>query len=207
MFRLKLARYQYNSLAEGPRSSTTLWLSGCSLRCRGCFNPELWSGVIGKFYTPWQVFQLVRQGTQKGDTGVAFVGGEPLEQPWGLLVTLLIIKLLLPSIIITVYSGYTLEHLLQRPIHRAVLWLADFLVDGPFIQSQAHPQFNYRGSANQRIIRLKASRHTRWRKLVFAHKDWDKLVAVTTRALSGPPALMHTFGKGTHAQDCGRYAA
>ena len=206
MFQLKLARYRYNSLAEGPRSSTTLWVSGCSLRCTGCFNPELWSGTAGMHYSPWQVWQIVRQGARKGDTGVAFVGGEPMEQPWGLLAALTVIRVLAPNIVVTVYSGYTLEQLLQDPEHRAVLWLADFLVDGPFVQSLAYDQPNYRGSANQRIIRLKASRRTRWHTLDFAHGDWDNLIAVTTHSLSSPPEVMRAFGGGEHTQDCGRYA-
>ena len=206
MFKLKLARYHYHSLAEGPRPSTTLWVSGCSLHCPGCFNPELWSGEMGHSYTPWQIWQIVRKGARQGDRGVAFVGGEPLEQPWGLIAAIAVIRTLAPKTVISVYSGYTLEQLLQKPVQRAVLHLADFLVDGRFIQSQSHPQPNYRGSTNQRIIRLKESRRTRWRTLFVAHRDWDRLIAVSARTLSGPPTVMAAFGRHDQAQDCGHFS-
>ncbi|MBN2499620.1 MAG: hypothetical protein JXB38_02570, partial [Anaerolineales bacterium] len=58
---------------------------------------------------------------------------------------------------------------------------------------------------NQRIIRLKASRRTRWRKLHFAHEDWDNLITITTDTLSGSPRAIQLLDRVACEEDCGQY--
>ncbi len=81
---MNVARWKHNSYAEGPRANTTFWLSGCSLRCKGCFNPELWDGRLGQKVSLYGILNIIRRGKHKGDRGIAFVGGEPMDQAWPL---------------------------------------------------------------------------------------------------------------------------
>lgn len=199
MYGLKIARVCHNSLAEGPRSNTTLWVSGCPLRCKGCFNPELWSGEQGDFYSPLAVLRLALKGRSSGDTGAAFVGGEPMAQAGPLALSIALIKIF-TRMPVTVYTGYLFEHLLRRPASLLVLLLADYLVDGPFVERLADDNLGYRGSSNQRVIDLRLTR----KRQSVALAQWDNLLAFAGNTVSGPPALMQTLG-GDNAKDCGIY--
>lgn len=202
---MKIAKVRFNSHAEGPRANTTFWTSGCSLRCRGCFNPELWEQNVGRRVSLREILTLVSIGALQGDTGVAFVGGEPFDQPWALLAAAAAIKLNHPQQTITLYSGYALEELLRHPVQQAVLWLADLLVDGRFEARLAKALPNYRGSANQRVIRLKPTRRRVFRRVVSAR--WDQLIAITTQTISAPRHMAPMLGRttGSESRECGRF--
>jgi len=184
-------------MAEGPRSNTTLWVSGCSLQCKGCFNPELWDGKIGVSLSPLAILRLVKKGRSLGDTGVAFVGGEPMDQAGPLVLSIVLIKLF-TRMPVTVYTGYVFETLLRRPASLVVLLLINFLVDGPFIEKLADDNLGYRGSNNQRVIDLRQTR----KNLSITLANWDNLLVFTRNTISGPPALMEALGGG-NAKDCG----
>ena len=77
---MKIAKINYASFGEGPRQNTTIWVSGCSIHCPGCFNPHLWNFSYGVGFTVEELIDLIRQGIQCGDTGIAVVGGEPFDQ-------------------------------------------------------------------------------------------------------------------------------
>ena len=106
---MKVARWKYHSLAEGHRPNTTFWLSGCRIHCKGCFNPELWDGMLGKELSIIRLLAILKEGRYEGDRGAAFVGGEPMDQAEALGRLCLAARLLYPGHILTVYSGYTVE--------------------------------------------------------------------------------------------------
>jgi anaerobic ribonucleoside-triphosphate reductase activating protein len=197
---MKIAKWKHRSYAEGPRSNTTLWVSGCKLRCPGCFNPELWDSSLGQDLSIAQLLRLIWKGRAMGDRGAAFVGGEPLDQAGDLGVLCLTARLLLPGHVITIYTGYLYEKLRQRPEAALVLKTAHYLVDGPFVFSLADPNLGYRGSSNQRVIDLEATRASG--ELTLA--DWDGLLVYDRGTLSGPPGLLATKGE-LDAQECGKY--
>lgn len=212
--KIKIARWKHRSYAEGPRANTTLWVSGCRVRCPGCFNRELWEGSLGQDLSLTQILTLVWKGRGLGDRGVAFVGGEPLDQAEALGQVCRSIRWLFPGHVISVYTGYRLEALQKRPDAALVLQTAHYLIDGPFVLSLADPNLGYRGSSNQRVIDLEASRKTGFgRKNGFSRDkgfheltlaNWDGLVIYDRGTLSGPPAVLIPEGD-THDQVCGKY--
>ncbi len=199
---MKVARWKHHSYAEGPRANTTFWLSGCSLRCNGCFNPELFDGRLGQEINLLKILSIIRQGKRAGDHGVAFVGGEPMDQALSLGRLCILTRLLCPGLVITVYTGYRIEKLRRRQDAAFTLRTAHYLVDGPFVYSLADPNLGYRGSANQRVIDLVATRNTGWHEVVLA--NWDGLLVYDRGVLSGPPAILKAEGDEYDISQCGK---
>jgi anaerobic ribonucleoside-triphosphate reductase activating protein len=200
---MKVARWKHNSYAEGPRSNTTFWFSGCSLRCKGCFNPELWDGRLGRYVSLLGMLGIIRQGRRLGDRGIAFVGGEPMDQAWPLGFLCLATRLLFPELVITIYTGFRLENLRRRKAAALVLLTAHLLVDGPFVFSLADRNLGYRGSANQRVIDLVKTRKTGFNRVAL--ENWDGMLVYDRGTLSGPLAILKAKGENQHVDQCGKY--
>lgn len=147
----------------------------------------------------------VRCGKDQGDTGIAFVGGEPMQQPWALLGVLILLQLLYPAQVITIYSGYTLEQLLRHPVRHLALWMADILVDGQFKANLMVSKPNYRGSENQRIIRLKPTRRRLFTRVVEA--NWENLIGFAGDTISIPAKFgaRVNISEGGEVNDCGKF--
>ena len=96
--------------------------------------------------------------------GVTFSGGEPFEQAAALLP--LAEELKAQGYHLMAFTGYTLEQLLQKPEYRAFLESLDLLVDGPFIEAQKSLDLRFRGSRNQRIINIPATRASGWQAVL-----------------------------------------
>lgn len=201
--RIRIAKLQHGSFAEGPRRNTTLWVAGCALRCPGCFNPELWDPQAGRPVAIDILLDMISRGITAGNQGLAVVGGEPFDQPDELMLLLAGFKARYPQLPVTVYSGYRIETLLRRQASRLTLDLADVLVDGRFDAEQAKDDLGFRGSANQRIIDLVRSRRTEYQELVRLR--WDGLIAfLPDGSLTGSIDTLDLLGAEDEAE-CGRY--
>ena len=67
-----------NSTVYGPGLRWVLWVQGCTLGCKGCWNIETWQAGIGKKYT---LDELIESINQSGEIeGITILGGEPLQQ-------------------------------------------------------------------------------------------------------------------------------
>lgn len=152
MLKIKIHAILSNSKVNGPGSRTVIWTQGCSKACRGCFNPETWT-TDGIEENVEDVFNLIKNFIEQGDTGITFTGGDPLEQAESLLQLLKIIneELLdkLPDGII-LFSGYTLQEIINLPDSYALKCLdyIDLLIDGRFDETKKN-QTNLAGSWNQ----------------------------------------------------------
>lgn len=197
---MNLAKFSHRSLSEGPWRNTTVWTAGCSIRCRGCFNVSLWNPRAGHKVSLVDFLHTVLDGRDQGDKGLAVVGGEPFDQPLALGIYLMAVKLLVPELTITVYTGFTLEALLKRPKARLALRVIDFLVDGPFVRKLADDNLGYRGSSNQRVIDLVKTRSNRW---VIQIADWDNLVVIGEDYIAGPEHLLGAIDN-IQLTECGR---
>jgi organic radical activating enzyme len=113
---------------------------------------------------------------------------------------LIAVKLLVPELTITVYTGFTLEALLKRPKARLALRVIDFLVDGPFVRKLANGNLGYRGSSNQRVIDLVKTRSNRW---AIQIADWDNLVVIGEDYIAGPEHLLGAIDN-IQLTECGR---
>ena len=146
--------------AEGPGPRAAVWVQGCTIRCPGCVNPHLWTGVGGMAMTPGEVLQAVH--TEGFIEGVTFLGGEPFEQAAGLGAVAQAVQA--EGLSVMTFTGYRYERLLAStdPGVSVLLGATDLLVDGPYLRDQPDEARPWVGSTNQRFICLSP----RYRRLV-----------------------------------------
>ena len=140
-------------VANGPGVRVSLFVSGCRNHCKGCFNPETWDFSYGQPFTKETEDEIIEALRPSWIQGLSILGGEPMEpENEAVLIPFLErMRAELPGKDIWLYSGYRFELLHGRDI----LALADVLVDGPFDEKEKDAGLAFRGSRNQRIIRLK----------------------------------------------------
>lgn len=138
-------------IANGDGIRTTLFVSGCSLRCEGCFNPELWNLKSGRPFDQEAKEHLFEAAGKDFIDGITLLGGDPLEPNNRATVTAIAkeFKELYPEKTIWLWTGRLYEQVKDEEIMDYV----DVLIDGPFVQSQSSFLLNYRGSKNQRVYR------------------------------------------------------
>lgn len=150
-FSIWLYRLYHNSVVDGPGRRSVIQLSGCSIRCEGCFVPQTWNQQNGELVS---VSSIVKEVLDRRDhhDGVTILGGEPFDQPES--VAELVSRLKHQGIPVTVYSGYTIEQLIRKrlPSIDYILTHLDLLIDGPFFGGMQDGAGEYRGSQNQRLI-------------------------------------------------------
>ena len=137
---------------EGIRVS--LWVSGCSLHCKGCQNPQTWgfnSGIPFDKYTLQELYEALDKSYIQGLT---LTGGNPMDNIPEVLHICRTVKEKFPNKDIWLYSGYTIEQLQQSQAAMCVLEYVDVLVDGPYIEDQRDISLQWRGSKNQRVISI-----------------------------------------------------
>ena len=149
-------------VANGPGVRVSLFVSGCTHRCPGCFNPETWDFQFGASFGEEQIQQILDYLRPKHIKGLSLLGGEPFEPENQQAVLELVnrVRTELPQKDIWCYSGYLFESLAEGKIgthSRALLEQIDVLVDGPFILERKNLGLRFRGSDNQRIIRVQDS--------------------------------------------------
>lgn len=149
-------------IANGPGVRVSLFVSGCTHHCKGCFNQEAWDFDYGAPYTAETEDEIMEALRPWYITGLTLLGGEPFEpaNQAALLPLLRRVRRELPEKTIWAFTGYTLEtdlltgKLGDWAITREILHSLDVLVDGEFILEQKDISLRFRGSANQRLIDL-----------------------------------------------------
>lgn len=152
-------------IANGPGIRVSLFVSGCTHRCQNCFNEETWNFQYGKPFTAETENELIDALRPAYIKGLTLLGGEPLEHSnqRGLLPFVRRVKKELPNKNIWCYTGYTFEtDILEKMCAeweetRELLACFDVLVDGEFVQEKKDMGLQFRGSSNQRLIRVKES--------------------------------------------------
>lgn len=151
--------------ANGPGIRVSLFVSGCTHRCRGCFNSETWDFAYGKPYTAEAEEAILEALAPPYIRGLSLLGGEPMEPANRCTVLELAKKVRrhYPAKDIWCYTGYDFEKDLLRwaaggegEVAR-LLSLIDVLVDGEFVEEKKNLRLPFRGSENQRIIDVQAS--------------------------------------------------
>ena len=149
-------------IANGPGVRVSLFVSGCTHRCPGCFNEVAWDFDYGQPFTEETIETILEMLRPSYIKGLTLLGGEPFEpQNQADVVKLLRrIRKELPEKSIWAFSGYLFEKdMLSGRIGDLSEYLGylDVLVDGPFVQAKKNLSLRFRGSENQRIIDVKAS--------------------------------------------------
>lgn len=146
-------------ISNGSGVGTALFVQGCPFRCHGCFNPETWNFKGGKEYTKEVRDNILKVIEPSYIERFSILGGEPLVPQNHFEIACLIesIKAKRPDIKIWIYTGYTLEELLNNPgsYLTYILRNIDVLVDGQFIQEQKDITLPFCGSRNQRVIDMR----------------------------------------------------
>lgn len=155
-------------IANGEGIRVSLFVSGCTHRCHGCFNPETWDFQYGKPFGPETEETIVRLLDRSYVNGLSLLGGEPFEpvNQRALLPLIRRVRLEFPKKNIWAYTGYCYENDLL-PGKRAFCEVTDeildsleVLVDGPFLESRKNISLRFRGSDNQRLIHMPETRRT-----------------------------------------------
>lgn len=153
-------------VANGPGVRVSLFVSGCTHRCKGCFNAEAWDFNYGEPFTPQVEEQIIAYLKPWYIRGFSLLGGEPFEpeNQKALLPLMRRIRTLYPDKSVWCYTGYDYEKdilagkLGPWEVTLELLGCIDILVDGEFHQQEKDLTLRFKGSRNQRIIDVNASR-------------------------------------------------
>ena len=159
---MNYATIKPRDIANGPGVRVSLFVSGCTHRCPGCFNEVAWDFNYGEPFTQETVDLILNMLKPAHIKGLTLLGGEPFEpQNQGPVVELLRrVKQELPQKSIWAFSGYLFDKdILSGRLGDTSEYLSylDVLVDGPFVEAKKNLSLRFRGSENQRIIDVRAS--------------------------------------------------
>ncbi|MFY9283313.1 MAG: anaerobic ribonucleoside-triphosphate reductase activating protein, partial [Miniphocaeibacter sp.] len=138
----------------GPGVRTTIFVTGCTLGCKNCFNKEYQDFNYGDIWTENQTNQILEYLKSDIIEGLTILGGEPFDNTEDLIKIVSDIKKGTEKNI-WIFSGYVFEKLIKNEKNTELLKLCDVLVDGPFVEKLKNLRLKFRGSENQRIIDLK----------------------------------------------------
>ena len=143
-------------VSNAPGVRSTLFVTGCTHNCKGCFNKELQDFEAGKVWTQEDEDNFISYVKNDNVVGVNILGGEPMQQ---------VMDDCLPNLLkrikeetgknIWLWSGYLLEEILENDKRKNILQYVDVLVDGRFDIGKRNINLKYRGSENQRVIDVK----------------------------------------------------
>ena len=165
---MNYATIKWTDIANGEGVRISLFVSGCSRRCKDCFNAVAWDFSYGKPFDE-SVRESIYEGL-KADyiAGLSLLGGEPLEpeNQRALLPFVKEVKKRFPEKSIWCYTGNVFdpatgllkEQEKNTEVTEELISLFDVLVDGEFIEAQKNIRLKFRGSSNQRILDVKKSK-------------------------------------------------
>ena len=155
-------------IANGEGVRVTLFVSGCTHHCKGCFNPDTWDFDYGMPYTTETEESITDMLRPSYINGLTLLGGEPMEpeNQVGLVDFIERVRAAYPAgsgKTIWCFTGDVLEELMPGGRHHTevtnrILACLDMLVDGPFVQDLYDISLRFRGSSNQRVIDMNATR-------------------------------------------------
>lgn len=155
-------------IANGLGVRVSLFVSGCTNKCEGCFQPQTWDFRYGRPFTEETVDEILEMLAPDYINGLTVLGGEPFEpaNQRELLPFLKKIRNIYPDKDIWIFSGFTLDELTAEGSYcrteftDEMLRLADVLVDGRFVLAKKNIALQFRGSENQRVLDMNKTRET-----------------------------------------------
>lgn len=152
---MRIMRIDKCSVNSGEGFRTVIWVAGCNRHCKGCHNPEAWDYNGGVAYTE-EIKNKILDYVKNNDfiKGISLLGGEPLSD-----CNLENLEEICKEVKelgkdIWCWTGYKYEEVKDLSIMKYI----DILIDGEFIEEQRDITLQWRGSSNQRIIKLKELR-------------------------------------------------
>lgn len=159
---MNYANIKKYDIADGPGVRVSLFVSGCRHHCKGCFNSEAWDFEYGRPYTAETEAEILEALKPGYIAGLTLLGGEPFEpENQAELVKLLRkVRETYPEKSIWSYTGFVYDKDLvpggraYTDVTDEMLSYLDVLVDGPFVEELKDITLQFRGSSNQRIIKM-----------------------------------------------------
>ena len=153
-FKLNYIKITPVDIANGPGCRTVLWVAGCSHHCKECHNPETWDENAGHPFNEKARKELINTLSKPFIRGITFSGGDPLYSKNVAEITKIAkyIKENMPQKDIWLYTGYTFEYVKEK--YPEILKYIDVLVDGEFQIEKKNISLLFRGSSNQRLIKV-----------------------------------------------------
>lgn len=160
---MKYGNIKYIDSSNGEGIRVSLFVSGCRNHCKGCFNEVTWNFDYGDEFTPIQENELIEACKKSYISGLTILGGEPFEEEnqIALLPFIEKFKKECPDKTLWMYTGYILDKDLQEGqrkfvpnVTNKILSYVNVLIDGPFILELKDLTLPFRGSKNQRLLKL-----------------------------------------------------
>ena len=152
---MRYASIRSLDISNGESIGIALFVQGCHIHCKNCFNSETWDFEGGRPWTETTESKFVELANRPYIRRISLLGGEPLadENAENILSLINKIHLSLPKKTIWLYTGYRLEDCLNNHLRNEVVSKCDIVVDGEYIDSLKDYTAHWRGSTNQRIWR------------------------------------------------------
>ena len=152
------AQIRKYDVANGFGIRVSIFCTGCTHKCPGCFNELYQDPNYGEKWTQEQTNLVVEYMKDTAVKGLTLLGGEPFQNTWLVDVIREVKKQTNKEI--WAYSGYTYEKLIEDEDRLEMLKECDILIDGPFIQELKDLKLRFRGSSNQRVIDVQKTLET-----------------------------------------------
>ena len=188
MEEMRYAAIEKNEIVNGNGIGVSLYIQGCPIRCKGCFNPETWDFNGGNEWwadkTTLEIYNLLNKDYINR---LSILGGEPLyiDNLFYILLLLIEMKEACPDKEFWLWTGYTWEQLQERIKKAQDIWpkytediylqeilnQLDYLIAGPFVQEEKDLTLIWRGSRNQEVIDMNKTREEK-KKVLYVRKDF-----------------------------------
>lgn len=156
---MNYAKIRKFDVSNGPGVRTTLFVSGCTNNCEGCFNKDLQDFDYGEIWSEEVENDFIRQVKNPNIVGVNILGGEPMDQIKDETLFNLLKRIKEETNkSIWIWSGYCYEDIINNRERNKILSYADVLIDGRFELDKRNISLKYRGSSNQRVIDITKSK-------------------------------------------------
>lgn len=150
-------------IANGPGVRVSVFVSGCTHHCKGCFNPETWDFNNGTPFTGETINEIIKMLKKHYIAGLTLLGGEPLEHSnqQGLIPLVKKVRETFPDKSIWCFTGYDFEKDVMGKMYadwpetKDLLSYIDVIVDGEFVEELKNVNLRFKGSSNQRTILVK----------------------------------------------------
>lgn len=156
---MNLYGYIPESVNEGTGLRAVLFISGCRHACPGCFSPDSWSFRAGKPFTEERQQQILQEVTTHPLLdGVTLCGGDPFFSASACSHWVRQLRKARPDLTVWAYTGFEYEELLSDPERSELAQLCDVIIDGRYLAAERDVSLPFRGSRNQRLIDVRATR-------------------------------------------------
>ena len=153
-------------IANGEGVRVSLFVSGCTHHCPGCFNYVTWDFNYGKPFTKETEDEILNLLSRNYIDGLSLLGGEPMEPCNQRCLVNLVdrFKEKYPNKTLWIYTGYTYDEDLIAggkaycEVTDRILNQCDVMIDGEFVESLKDISLKFRGSSNQRILNIRETR-------------------------------------------------